>query len=219
MKQYVGRNPGGRADTPKGDVRAEALAPLLLLWCSCAYALNPSLDISQYAHNAWTVRDGFFRGAIHAIAQTPDGYLWLGTEFGLLRFDGVRPTRWQPPDGERLPSPYVNQLLATKDGRLWIGTRAGLASWKESKLTQYPELAGQFILSLLSGQDGTIWVGGVGSPSGRLCAIEGARTTCYGADGRFGAGVFSLYPSRSGIWVGAATGLWRWIKASYSARS
>ena len=61
---------------------------VLLACCPCAFALNPSLDINQYAHNAWTVRDGFFKGVIYSIAQTPDGYLWLGTEFGLLRFDG-----------------------------------------------------------------------------------------------------------------------------------
>ena len=52
-------------------------------------ALDPSLDVSQYAHTAWTVRDGFSVGAIFAMAQTPDGYLWLGSEFGLFRFDGV----------------------------------------------------------------------------------------------------------------------------------
>jgi ligand-binding sensor domain-containing protein len=50
------------------------------------------------------VREGFVKGAINAIAQTPDGYLWLGTEFGLIRFDGVRPVTWQPPAGQRLPS-------------------------------------------------------------------------------------------------------------------
>ena len=52
-----------------------------------ALALDPSLDISQYAHTAWTVRDGFSLGNIFAMAQTPDGYLWLATEFGLFRFE------------------------------------------------------------------------------------------------------------------------------------
>jgi len=60
------------------------------------FALDPSLDVSQYAHTAWKIRDGFPKGIIQSIAQTPDGYLWLGTEFGLLRFDGVRSIPWQP---------------------------------------------------------------------------------------------------------------------------
>ena len=63
---------------------------LLLLLCPCAFALDPALDVSQYSHTAWTVREGFFKGGITAVTQTPDGYLWLGTEFGLLLFDGVR---------------------------------------------------------------------------------------------------------------------------------
>src|SRR5215468_7185437 len=102
---------------------------MLLAVLSSAFALDPSLDISQYAHTAWKVRDGFAKGEITAIAQTPDGYLWLGTEFGLLRFDGVRAVPWQPPRGEQLPSGFIFRLLGARDGTLWIGTLKGLASW------------------------------------------------------------------------------------------
>ena len=82
-------------------------APSVLLACvllafHTAFALNPSLDVSQYAHTSWKIPDGFAQGAIGSIAQTPDGYLWLGTEFGLLRFDGMR-------NGER-----VGPILACK---------------------------------------------------------------------------------------------------------
>ena len=75
----------------------------LMAWSPYAFALNPALDVSQYAHTAWMFREGFFKGTIVAIAQTLDGYLWLGTEFGLLRFDGVRYGAWQPPPGTRSP--------------------------------------------------------------------------------------------------------------------
>jgi hypothetical protein len=98
----------------------------MLLACSpCAFALNPALDISQYAHTAWKIRHGFTRGAINSIAQTPDGYLWLGTQFGLLRFDGVRNVPWQPPPDQHLPSSEILKLLVGTDGTLWIGTREG----------------------------------------------------------------------------------------------
>src|ERR1700755_1715782 len=79
---------------------ATLLPALLLVCCRCAFPLDPSLDIRQYANTAWRVRDGFTKGVITSIAQTPDGYLWLGTEFGLVRFDGVKPTPWQPPAGK-----------------------------------------------------------------------------------------------------------------------
>src|ERR1700704_4676138 len=90
----------------------------MLLASPVAFALNPALDISQYAHTQWKVRDGFVKGTISAIAQTPDGYLWLGTEFGLVRFDGVHFVPWTPPPGERLPSPNILVLLAARDGTL-----------------------------------------------------------------------------------------------------
>ena len=151
---------------PRALASGIRLLGILLACCPCASALNPSLDINQYAHNAWTIREGFFKGAISSIAQTPDGYLWLGTEFGLLRFDGVRPTPWQPPAGEHLPSTYIRSVLAARDGRLWIGTREGLASWKDGKLTHYPELAGQTVVSLLEDREGTVWAGESATPNG-----------------------------------------------------
>src|ERR1700683_1813428 len=191
--------------------RAGIAFGILLECCPCAVALNPSLDINQYAHTAWTIREGFFKGVIYAIAQTPDGYLWLGTEFGLLRFDGVRPTPWEPPAGERLPATYIRRMLVARDGRLWIGTNEGLASWKDGKLTHYPELAGQFVQGLLEDRQGVIWVGVSATPNGRLCAIQRGRVKCYGEDGSFGGGVLSLYEdNRGNLWAGADTGLWRW---------
>src|SRR5262252_2861010 len=125
------------------------LAGMLLTWCPGALALDPALDVSQYAHTSWKIRDGFTKGTIHAIAQTPDGYLWLGTEFGLFRFDGVRTTPWAPPPGQHLPSSYVAGLLVARDGALWIGTLNGLASWNGAKLTEFPQLAEQAVFRLL----------------------------------------------------------------------
>jgi signal transduction histidine kinase/ligand-binding sensor domain-containing protein len=191
--------------------RAKACTTIILLaCCRCAFALNPSLDINQYAHNAWTVRDGFFKGTITPIAQTSDGYLWLGTEFGLVRFDGVRFVPWQPPAGEHLPGGHIRSLLVSRDGHLWIGTSGGLASWKDGKLTRYPELAGEDALTLLEDREGTIWMGGVG-PNRKLCEIQSGHATCHGEDGSFGRVVNTLYEdSRGNLWVGAFTGLWRW---------
>ena len=94
--------------------------------CPCALALNPSLDIHQYAHTSWTVRDGFFKSAIQTVAQTPDGYLWLGTAFGLFRFDGVRTVPWHAPAGERLPSSDIERCSSLATGAFGSGLRLGL---------------------------------------------------------------------------------------------
>ena len=136
----------------------------ILACCSSAFALNPSLDISQYAHTAWkSGEDGFPDGMINAIAQTPDGYLWLGTESGPMRFDGIRAVRLQMPPNEHLPSKIVSRLLVAHDRTLWIGTTKGLASWKDGKLVQYPQLAEAEIYGLIEDRHGTVWAGGLTS--------------------------------------------------------
>src|SRR5258708_3758330 len=69
---------------------------LLLLFETSAWAVDPTHHISQYAHTAWRIQDGVFSGAPKVIAQTADGYLWIGTTSGLMRFDGVRFVPWIP---------------------------------------------------------------------------------------------------------------------------
>src|SRR5579884_1956552 len=115
----------------------KAAPPLILLSISLLFgappvrALEPSLDLSQYAHTSWTTQDGSLKSGVRCITQTADGYLWLGTEFGLLRFDGIRFVPWNPPPGQTLPSSNIRSVLAAHDGTLWIGTLEGLASWKD----------------------------------------------------------------------------------------
>ena len=183
-----------------------------------AFALSPSLEVNQYAHTSWTARNGFTVGAIFAMAQTPDGYLWLGSEFGLFRFDGVQAVPWQPPAGQQLPDkPYA--LLVTRDGTLWIGTFAGLVSWNGDKLTRYPEIGDQFVTSLLEDREGTVWAGILGHtsdpPTGQLCAIRSGHAQCDLQGGAFGTFVWSLFEDSSGtLWAGAESGVWRWKPGS-----
>jgi len=186
-------------------------ACVLLAWCPDTFALNPKLDVSQYAHTSWKIRDGFPKGEITSIVQTPDGYLWLGTESGLFRFDGVRNVLWRPPGNQELPSNFIFSLLVSRDGTLWIGTAKGLASWKDGKLTQYPELAGHYLFKIIEDHDGTVWASGLTVPLGRLCAIRNGNVQCFGEDGSLGRGAFNLYEDRKGnLWAGVKDGLWRW---------
>ena len=200
-----------RARIPAGSAITRFVLCALVflgLLCPCISALAPSLDVSQYEHKAWTIREGFTGGQITAIAQTPDGYLWLATGFGLLRFDGVHVIPWSPPAGQQLPGNFISDLLVSRDGTLWIATWKGLASWKNGQLTQYPETFGQIVTSPVQDGEGTVWVGVYGP--GRLCAIREGKMQCYGA-GRFGRSVSALYADPKGnLWVSAQSGLWRW---------
>jgi signal transduction histidine kinase/ligand-binding sensor domain-containing protein len=188
-----------------------ARALLLLALCPCALALNPALNVSQYAHQSWKTRDGFTKGMIWDVAQTPDGYLWLATEFGLVRFDGVKPVPWEPPRGQSLPSSNIRHLFAARDGTLWISTENGLAAWKDGKLTQYPELSGFFVSRATQDHDGTIWVAARTPPSeGRLCEIQNGKVKCSGAND-FRSDVYSVHEDGKGnLWVAVPEGLWRW---------
>ena len=197
---------GGRCVIPLGPVCA-----FLLLACCPAFALNPSLDVNQYAHTSWKIRDGFPKSEVSSIAQTRDGYLWLGTESGLFRFDGVRSVLWRPPANHELPSNWIFSLLVTRDGTLWIGTEKGLVSLKDGKPTQYAELAGRYIFKLLEDREGTVWASGGAVPVGKLCAIRNNSVQCFGDDGSLGRAVFNLYEDRNGnLWAGVKEGLWRW---------
>src|SRR4029450_1075611 len=214
---FVSSSSRGRVmDWPHGRrrhaVARVTLAGMVLAWCPSAFALNPALDISQYGHTSWKIRDGFFKSRITVMAATPHGYLWLGTELGLLRFDGVRIVPWQPPPGQPLPHSWVRSLYVGRDGTLWIGTLGGLASWKEGTLRRYPGVTFR-VDTLLEDRRGTVWAGGSdATPFGRrLCAIQPGSLQCHGEDSSLGRGVSSLYEDPAGaLWVAADTGLWRW---------
>jgi signal transduction histidine kinase/ligand-binding sensor domain-containing protein len=197
---------------PRRRVRARAaLASVLLAYGSWACALDPLLDVSQYAHTAWSFHNGFLNGAVYTVAQGPDGYLWLGTQTGVYRFDGVRAFSPILRSGEPVANTEVGALLPAHDGSLWIGSLDGVVSVRNGELTPHPALGRRRVNVLLQDSAGTIWVGtAFGGAAGRLCAIRGETTRCYGDDGSLGAAVESLYEDADGsLWVGADSGLWR----------
>ena len=143
-----------------------------------ANALDPDRRISQYAHTAWRVRDGAFAGAPTAITQTTDGYVWIGTLAGLLRFDGSRFVPFTPPTGKTLPNSAVISLLGSTDGSLWIGTASGLARWKNGELVDFPETAGR-VNSIYEDQEGTIWIARSRTSAGGVCKVAASVARCY----------------------------------------
>src|SRR5262245_47279866 len=181
-----------------------------------APALDPAVHISQYAHTAWRVRDGFLGSTPYAIGQTTDGYLWIGTQAGLVRFDGARFEPWAPPSGASLPSSTVYSLLGARDGSLWIGTGSGVVHWIDGRLILYPKVKGR-INAMLEGVDGAIWLvrTRIGDPvpgaQGPLCRIQQDAFRCYGeAEGIACPTAASLAVDTQGsIWFGGSGGLCR----------
>ena len=97
---------------PPSRLGAKLVALCLLLASSRpAHPLNPSTLIAQYGHKVWRTGESGLDSSLKAIAQTTDGYIWVGTANGLFRFDGIRFTHWTPPVSERLPGQEVSQLF------------------------------------------------------------------------------------------------------------
>jgi PAS domain S-box-containing protein len=180
-------------------------------------ALDTSRQISQYGHTAWRIEDGVFAGTPNAIAQTTDGYLWIGTQAGLTRFDGVRFVSWRPPEGKELPASRINSLLGARDGSLWIGTTNGLARWREGELTNYRNLAGT-IMSIHEDSNGTIWIAraNFSDTQGPLCKVTEKGLLCYGRnDGVALPYAVTLASDRLGnVWMAGGPRVSRWQTSS-----
>jgi signal transduction histidine kinase/ligand-binding sensor domain-containing protein len=188
-----------------------SIAALLLL-AGAAFGLDPHMTLTQYGHTAWRIRDGYFASAPVAMAQTQDGFLWIGTNAGLLRFDGVRFTPWEPPAGSRLPDERIIALLGTRDGSLWIGTANGLARWHGSKLDVYLR-AGRFG-ALLEDRAGTVWIGHTRALTEvpPLCRFEHERFDCIRFPDEDGLRyIGAVHQDRQGdLWIGGENGVCRW---------
>lgn len=155
---------------------------VIALLSAHAFALNPDWNLQQLGHRAWKIDDGYLNGQVYALAQDKDGYLWLGTSNGLVRFDGLHFTPWNPP--ENTPSPgYVDSLLADRDGSLWIGSYTGLMHLDHDRVTRYKDLTGQVVRSLFQDESGAVWFATYsfkGKSEDVLCRVAGEKLKCFG---------------------------------------
>jgi signal transduction histidine kinase/ligand-binding sensor domain-containing protein len=182
-------------------------------------ALDPTKHVSQYAHTAWRIQDGAFAGVPNAITQTADGYLWIGTLAGLVRFDGVRFVPWAAPDKKALLSSDIYSLLGATDGSLWIGSGHGLSRWKTGDLTNYSATAGR-VNAIMEDDSGAIWIARTRTdpPAGPICKITGETLRCYGvADGlscQYGNALAN--DDKRNLWIGSSEAICRWTPDSSS---
>ena len=180
--------------------------------CIPACGLEPSTHISQYGYTSWPIGRNGLDGIPIDIAQTADGYIWIGTRNGLYRFDGVRFTRWTPPAGEHLPDEDIAHLLAARDGSLYLGTRAGLARLTRGHLYNYPDRlrwAGPFV----EDGAGTLWIGRSGDIAGSsICKIGAEHLSCPGKrNGIDCKTITALASDKPGaLWIGSWQGICRW---------
>ncbi len=146
-------------------VLASALMPVVG-WAQpeSAARLAPEKALTQYVHTAWNDDDGLPHSTVNAVAQTPDGYLWVGTEGGVVRFNGTTFDVYNRSNTEAFSAGHnIRTLLVDQRGQLWIGTvGAGLIRYHAGQFTQVHDpavLQGTQISALHEDARGTLWIG------------------------------------------------------------
>ena len=104
-------------------------ACLLASLCVClnAFALDPGKAFHHYVRHSWSLQQGLPQISVASIVQDRQGYIWVATQAGVARFDGVRFTTYEPDTHPALPGLWTRTLMADSAGRVWIGTYKGLA--------------------------------------------------------------------------------------------
>ena len=117
----------------------------------------------NYTTRVWQTQDGLPQETVQAVAQTPDGFLWIGTTGGLLRFDGSHFVTFERGNTPAFKENSVFSLMTARDGTLWIGTEGGgLVRMRGGRFRQFGAADGLmdgFVRSTLEGRDGRIWIG------------------------------------------------------------
>jgi signal transduction histidine kinase/ligand-binding sensor domain-containing protein len=187
------------------------LAALALLPLE-ARALDPATAVAGYAKSSWTEKDGLPSSYIRAISSDSDGYIWVGTDAGLVRFDGVRFVRWEPPADTRLAGASVSALALGRDGNLWIAFMAGgVGRLRGGELTYYRAQRGGPPSSsanvIFESRDGAVWLGS----SRGLFKLDGQKWERAALDAANAEQViWDIHEDRNGdIWIAAGSGVFR----------
>lgn len=173
-----------------------------------AAALEPNRTLTQYVHRIWQVQQGLPQASVFCIEQTRDGYLWLGTQAGLVRFDGIRFTVVNPLIGSSKNSPWVTDLQEDSAGTLWAATDGdGIVAYHNGSIQRYGAQEGlpsESVRCLFIDRAATLWAGTSRGPArfanGRWNVIPSASAANDAID------VTAICQTRDGVfWFGGGS--------------
>ena len=181
-----------------------------IIFTNTSYALNPTKSINQYVHKIWQIEDGLPQNSVNTIIQTNSGYIWMGTEDGLVRFDGVNFTVFNQFNTKELTNNDIRILFEDNFNNLWIGTYGGgLILYKNKKfkaLTTVHGLSNNMIRAIFMDSDNNLWIGTNG---GGLNKYKNGKFTVYKTDkGLSNNIVRAIHQDKNkNIWIGTDKGL------------
>jgi ligand-binding sensor domain-containing protein/AraC-like DNA-binding protein len=166
------------------------------------WGLDPQKTVDQYLQDQWKMVDGIPSNTIKIINQTPDGYLWIGTSNGLVRFDGVKFVVVPFAEKEEFYLKEIRQLFVDRKGNLWIGTSVGLTVYYSSKnryktFTVTDGITGDGIRHIKDDMKGNTWIGFTSSYVNRFS--DGEFTTFDESHGLLGKKVNAVVEDRQGV--------------------
>lgn len=171
-------------------------------------ALDPDKAVTQYVHNLWQIEQGLPQNSIYAIIQAHDGYLWIGTEEGLSRFDGVRFVNFDKHNTPAIKNNWIRALYESRDGTLWIGTDGGgLVSLSKNQFKSFNTengLSSNFIKTIAEDKNGALWIG---TGKGLNRYANGKFTIYKVKDGLTNDYIRALAADQEGnVWIGTIGG-------------
>ena len=183
----------------------------------CLPASGAERTLAQFVHRSWLAKDGA-PTSIAAITQTTDGYLWLASDPGLYRFDGVEFERYQP-QGQPLTAGPVYTLLSCPNGDLWIGSAvSGISLIRDGVNRNYGKPDGfpdRPVLSIAQDGGGAVWA----ATQAGLFRFDGAKWSEVGLESGFSGSPISLYVDRHGTtWAATIDSIYYLPKGERSFR-
>jgi ligand-binding sensor domain-containing protein len=190
--------------------RVVCFASALLTGVGSASALDTHQPLNQYARGVWQTENGLPQNTIHRVIQTRDGYIWVATDGGLARFDGLSFSVFDKQNTPALGSNQIRGVSEDSDGNLWICTPEGLIREKDSQFRAFTSkdgLASNSVWSVLQDRKGTLWI----VTAGGLNSYGDSQFRTYGPrDGLPTGTIETLIEDRQGaLWIGSSDGLTR----------
>ena len=183
-------------------------ALVLLLAGTRTLALDPNRSLKEFGHQAWLTENGLPQNTVQAIVQTEDGYLWVGTQEGLARFDGLNFTVFDKENTPAFKSNDIRFLVEDREGRLWISTSYGLVCRHNGQFTSFTVNEGlpdNSVGPVVEDTNGSVWI----ATAGGLTRFDNGKFSTLTAEQGLSRNVVqTLYARTDGtLLVGTSAGL------------